>query len=77
VAAACETTDFAVARWVSCRDRKKLEEFQKQNLSNTAVDAEGNLIYLATSEWRLSYMLENWPDIEIKTTMEHHGTAAL
>ena len=73
VEAVYEQTDFSVARWITCDDRKRLEEFQKNNLSNVALDAEGNLIFLATSEWRLSYTLEQWPDIQAKNTMEHSG----
>jgi len=77
VDAACESTDFAVARWVSSDDKKKLEEFQKQNVANMALDAQGNLIFLTSSEWRLGYALEQWPAIQVQKTMEHHGTTAL
>ena len=77
VDAVYETTEFSVARWVSCKDKKKLDDFQKKNAANMALDAEGNLIFLATTEWRLSYTLEQWPDIEVQKTMEHHGTASL
>ncbi|MDQ5985588.1 MAG: Peptide chain release factor 3 [Syntrophus sp. SKADARSKE-3] len=72
-----EQTDYAVARWITSSDKKKLDEFQKQNISNMALDAEGNLIFLATSEWRLSYTLEQWPAISALNTMEHSGTASL
>jgi peptide chain release factor 3 len=54
VEAVCIPTEYNVARWVSCKDRKKLEEFQKKNVMNMAVDAHGRPIYLSTSEWRLS-----------------------
>ena len=72
-----EQTDYSVARWIKSDDKKKLDEFQKQNVSNMALDAEGNLIFLATSEWRLSYTLEQWPAISALNTMEHSGTASL
>ena len=72
VEAVCIPTEYNVARWVSCKDRKKLEEFQKKNVMNMAVDAQGRPIYLATSEWRLSHTLEQWPDIEARDTVEHH-----
>jgi len=72
VDAICIPTEYTVARWVACKDPKKLEEFQKKNTTNMAVDAQGRPIYLATSEWRLSYTLEHWPDIEARDTVEHH-----
>jgi peptide chain release factor 3 len=72
VDAVCIPTEYAVARWVTCKDPKKLEEFQKKNITNMAVDAQGRPIYLATSEWRLSYTLEQWPGIEARDTVEHH-----
>lgn len=63
VDAVYEPVDFTVARWVECNDRKKLAEFEKNNITNLARDAEGRLSYLATSEWRLGYCMEHWPDI--------------
>ncbi|PLX79354.1 MAG: peptide chain release factor 3 [Desulfuromonas sp.] len=66
-----EGIDFATARWVECDDRKKLEEFEKKNQGNLAHDAEGNLTYLAASEWRLGYVQEQWPDIVFNKTREH------
>lgn len=77
VDAVYEATEFTVARWVQCKNKKKMDDFQKQNLAGMALDAEGNLIFLATSDWRLSYALENWPDIQVQKTMERHGTASL
>ena len=77
VEAVTETTDFSVARWVVCPDRKKLDDFQKQNLSNMALDAEENLTFLASSDWRLAHILEQWPDIEALKIIEHMGTTSL
>ncbi len=71
VDAVYEGIDFAAARWVECDDRKKLAEFEKKNQANLARDAEGNLTYLAASEWRLGYVQEQWPDIVFHKTREH------
>jgi len=71
VEAIYEGIDFATARWVSSGDKKKFEEFQKKNQGNLALDAEGNLAYLAASEWRLGYVQEQWPDIVFHKTREH------
>ena len=66
-----ESVDYAAARWVTCPEREKLENFEKQHRSNLALDSEGNLIYLALSQWRLSNTMEEWPDITMHKTMEH------
>jgi peptide chain release factor 3 len=66
-----ESVDYATARWVSCPDPKRLEEFRKANQDNLALDAEGNLAYLAASEWRLEYVKEKWPEIVFLKTREH------
>lgn len=66
-----ESVDYATARWVGSSDPKKLAEFEKKNQANLALDAEGNLSYLAPSEWRLGYVMEQWPAIEFSKTREH------
>ena len=66
-----EPADYAAARWITCADREKLAIFEKQYRNNLALDSEGNLIYLAMSEWRLSNTMEEWPDIFMHKTMEH------
>jgi len=58
-----EPVNFTVARWVRCDDRKKLAEFEKQNTSNMARDAEGCLSFLTTSEWQLEHRMKEWPEI--------------
>ncbi len=65
-----EKTDYAATRWVTCDDAKKMEDFQKKNLMNLAMDTEGNLVYLALSDWRLSHTMEEWPQIQFHKTME-------
>ncbi len=72
VDAVYEGIDYATARWIACEDRKKLDEFEKKNQGNLAHDAEGNLTYLAPSEWRLGYVAEQWPDVEFLKTREHN-----
>jgi peptide chain release factor 3 len=63
VEAVYEPVDFTVARWVGCDDQKKMAEFEKSNIASLARDAEGRLSFLATSEWRLGYCMEQWPDV--------------
>ena len=71
VDAVYEGVDYATARWVGSADAKRLAEFEKKNQANLALDAEGNLSYLAPSEWRLGYVKEQWPGIEFANTREH------
>jgi len=72
VDAVYEGIDFATARWVECADKKLLAEFEKKCQGNLAHDAEGNLTYLAPSEWRLGYVLEQWPGVSFLKTREHN-----
>ncbi len=71
VDAVYEPVDYATARWVSSHEPKKQAEFEKKNQANLAIDAEGNLSYLAPSEWRLGYVMEQWPEILFAKTREH------
>ena len=64
--------DFATARWIECGDKKLLAEFEKKNQGNLALDAEGNLTYLAPSEWRLGFVAEQWPQVTFLKTREHN-----
>jgi peptide chain release factor 3 len=67
-----EGVEYATARWIECEDRKLREEFEKKNQVNLAIDAEGNLAYLASSEWRLGHTMEQWPRIIFHKTREHN-----
>ena len=70
VYAEAEKANYAASRWVSSADPVILEEFRKKNYANLATDTEGNLVYLALSEWRLGHVMEEWPKIEFHKTME-------
>ena len=70
VDAAYDQVDYATARWVRCENRKRLAEFKRANQRNLALDAEGNLTYLADGEWRLGFVLEKWPEIKFMKTRE-------
>jgi peptide chain release factor 3 len=71
VNAVYEGVDFTTARWIRATDRKRLEEFQKKNQNNLAIDAEGELTYLAASEWRLQHTIEQWEGIEFLKSREY------
>jgi peptide chain release factor 3 len=69
--AVCENINYATARWVSCADPQRLAAFQRANQENLAIDAEGNLAYLAASEFRLKLAMEEWLEVSFSTTREH------
>jgi peptide chain release factor 3 len=71
VDASYETIEYSAARWIGCADRKRLAEFEKKCQANLALDADGHLTYLAANEWRLGFIMEDWPDIEFRKTREH------
>jgi peptide chain release factor 3 len=70
VEAIYEPVDLVTARWVDGKDPKRLKEFQRGNQNALARDAEGNLAFLAASQWRLEHTMELWPDIDFHKTRE-------
>ncbi len=70
VDAAYVSTDFQVARWVTCEDEKKFAEFKRAFDANLAEDGDGFLTYLAPSAWKLNYTIEQWPDVTFHKTRE-------
>jgi peptide chain release factor 3 len=71
VDAVFESCSIWSARWFSCNDRKKLEEFGNALTMNIATDAGGNLAYLAPNRVNLALTQERWPDIVFHETREH------
>lgn len=66
-----EPVEYAAARWVDCRDKKRLREFEARNKGSLAYDAEGHLTYLAPGQWHIGFVEEQWPDILFFKTREH------
>lgn len=71
VDAVYEASEHQRARWIT-GDKKRIEEFEKEQRAKLAYDAEGNLAFLAPSEWQLKYVIEQWPGIEFHRTREHN-----
>jgi len=71
VDAVYETVSYVAARWVNSDDKKRLAAFEKANRTNLALDIDGNLTYLAASEWRLELVVKEWPEINFMKTREH------
>lgn len=72
VDAVFEGTSISSARWVSCEDKKILADFQNSSAGHhLAIDAAGNLAYLATSGVNLKLTQERWPQVVFHATREH------
>jgi len=72
VDAVYESVDYALARWVSCDDEKILKEFEKRNVANMALDAEGHLAFLTPGDWWLANAKEKFPEIVFHKTREYN-----
>ena len=66
-----EAVNVATARWISCDNAKKLEEFRTKAFDNLALDGKGDLVYIAPTRVNLQLTMERWPDIKFLTTREH------
>jgi peptide chain release factor 3 len=71
VEAIYEPVQYVCARFITCADKHKLDDFERTMHGSLAHDAEGNLAYLAPSQWRLEDTQEKWPDISFNTTREN------
>jgi len=65
-----ENVNVQTARWVSCEDEKMLKDFSDQLITNLAIDAANQLVYLAPSRVNLQLTEERWPDIRFSATRE-------
>ena len=66
-----EDASVHTARWVYCKDVKKLEEFKNKLRDYLAVDGGGYLTYLAPTRANLQLAQERWPEVEFRKTREH------
>jgi len=66
-----EAVTVATARWVSCDDVKRLEEFKRKAQEHLALDGGGDLAYLAPTRVNLDLTMERWPEVEFFATREH------
>jgi peptide chain release factor 3 len=77
VDASFEPIGVVTARWVRCSDAKKLEEFRDKNAMNLALDAAGELVYLAPTRVNLQLAQERAPDVQFMATREHAHSVGL
>lgn len=65
-----DTVKVVTARWIECKDQKKLSDFRNKLSINLALDSGNNLTYLAPTNVNLSMTMERWPEIEFRETRE-------
>lgn len=66
-----ESVNVSTARWVECGDAKKLDEFQRKNEVNLALDGGDNLTYIAPTMVNLNLTQERYPEVKFRKTREH------
>jgi peptide chain release factor 3 len=66
-----EAVPVVTARWVTCDDSKRMDEFRRKAYEYLAVDGGGDLAYLAPTRVNLDLAMERWPDIRFLATREH------
>lgn len=62
--------NFYKACWVTCKDKKILDEFVRLKANYIVEDKDNNLVFLAQSAGILKITQDNYPDIEFHFTSE-------
>ena len=70
VDAVYEPINVATARWVTCDDPKALEQFERKNQENLALDGSDNLTYIAPTMVNLQLAEERYPEVAFHKTKE-------
>ena len=66
---------FFKACWLTAADPQKMEDFTKYKQANIGEDKDGNVVYLAQSEWFLNTEIANNPAITFHFTSEVNKVA--
>ena len=74
VEATFENVGVITARWVHGDDAGMFEEFREKNALHLAIDAAGELVYLAPTRVNLQLTMERWPMITFAATRERART---
>jgi peptide chain release factor 3 len=77
VDAVFEQVQVATARWIRCADASRLEEFRDKHAMNLALDAAGELVYLAPTRVNLQLAQERAPEVRFLATREHAHAVSL
>jgi peptide chain release factor 3 len=70
-----EQVNVNTARWVSCQDRRRFEDFKTKLHAHLALDHLGELVYIAPTRVNLQLTQERWPEVDFRATREHAAAA--
>jgi len=59
-----DQSEFQLARWISADERRKVDEFAAEKFSSIATDLDGDLVFLARSQFDLDYTSGRTPNIK-------------
>jgi peptide chain release factor 3 len=66
-----EAVNVHTARWVSCDDERRFEQFKEKTTVNLAIDHGGELVYIAPTRVNLQLTMEKWSDVQFHAAREH------
>jgi len=66
VAIGFEASPYALARWISSKDRFTLQKFMSENRSGMADDVDGDPVFLASSAFMMRRAAELAPGLEFR-----------
>jgi peptide chain release factor 3 len=66
-----EAINVYTARWLSCNDNQRLDEFKAKLPEHLALDHHGELVFLAPTRVNLQLTQERWPQVQFSATREH------
>ncbi|MEO0625460.1 MAG: peptide chain release factor 3, partial [Bacteroidota bacterium] len=65
-----DAANYQIACWIHCDDPIALKAFENRRKNNLATDKDGNLVYLAETQWTLKMAEDNHPEIEFRRSSE-------
>lgn len=65
-----QVVNLTRACWIRSNNKQKLDDFIRFKQTNIVADKDGNIVYLAPSEWFLNMEITNNPDIEFHFNSE-------
>jgi len=71
-----EVSEFQLARWISCKDEKRVADFIAAHRSAIAEDVDGDPICLFRSAFYIDYTLQQWPGITFTDVKDLHAKSA-
>jgi peptide chain release factor 3 len=73
-----EMARFSLARWVVCEDKAEMAKFENRHRASLATDLDGALVFLAASEFDLTYEGDRFPGVSFVDVKDYQreGIAA-